>query len=215
MGHSDSQRLQNDLTTLRMLLGSELPFEQFDVRGIFWAGVAALLPAITCAAGGRSGWLLLASGVPFLAVLGYFLVSNYRATDSGRPCPAAKRREYRVGLPIMLLSVPLVFGFVRWAVSAGAPAAVANGCVMLFLGALLLYQGLYEVGRRAALFVAAPSIVGGLLWPFISYFQLWIVLWLSVGLGMITAAAYMRWQLNSFQGREPAAARGEAVDGTD
>jgi hypothetical protein len=199
MDRSDSQRLQNDLETLRTVLGTELPFQRVDVRGYLAVGICALLPGLACLAGGRSGWLLLGSSVPFLAALALLLVRNFRATDPSQPCPAAKRREYRLGLPLVILSIPLIFGFHWWASAAGSPAGVRNGCVMLFFGLMLLYQGLYEAGRRAALFVALPAIAAGLLWPFVTYFELWTTMWLATGLGMIAAAMFMRWQLSSYE----------------
>jgi hypothetical protein len=215
MDRSDSQRLRNDLKTLRTLLGADLPFERMDARGMLSMGVAALLPAITCLSGGRSPWLLLGSAGPVLAILGVLVIRNYRGSHPSKACPAAKRREYRVGLPILILSLPLIFGFIRWAISAGTSATVASGCVLLFIGMLLLYQGLYDVGRRSNLFVAVPVIVIGLLWPFISYFERWTSLWLALGLSTIAAAIYMHWQLESFNAREKPVASGEAVDGAD
>ena len=132
-----------------------------DIRGTFAMGIAALLPAIACLPGGRSAWVLLPSAGPCLVLLALMLIRNYRAAHPSNPCPAAKYREYRVGVPITILSIPLIFDFRFWAISPGAPAAVANACILLFLGMILLYQGLYEVGRRSILCVAVPAIVGG------------------------------------------------------
>ena len=215
MNHSDSQRLQNDLATLRTLLQFELPFERFDVRALLAMGVTALLPAAVGLAGGSDPRLLLASCGPYLAVLGYSLIRNYLGASPGRPCPAAKRREYRVGLPIMLLSLVFLLGSVQWAKAAGAPGPVADAYFMLFLGWLLFYQGLYEPGRRANLLIAVPTIGVALAWPFVPGVAIWNALWLSIGLGMIAAAAFMRWQLQTLEPREASAGRGESVDGAD
>ena len=190
------------METLRGVIGSELPFERVDVRGFFATGVAALLPAIACLLGGRSPWILLASAGPFLVLVALMLITNYRGAHPSKPCPAAKRREYRVGVPIEILSIPLIFGFRYWAISSGAPSAVANACILLFLGMILLFQGLYEVGRRPILCVAVPTIVCGLAWPHVEYFLFWTILWMSVGGGTIAAATLMWCQLRSLPSAE-------------
>jgi hypothetical protein len=215
MDRSDSQRLRNDLGMFRMLLGFELPFEHFDVRALFSMGLAALLPAIVGAAGGQDPRVLLAACGPYLALFGYFLIRNYLRASRNPSCPAAKRREYRVGLPIMLFSLVFLWGSVRWAKAAGAPGPVADAYFLLFLGWLLLYQGLHESGRRANLLIAVPVIGVALVWPFVSGFVLWTLLWLAIGLGMIAAAACMRWQLNALRRGEASIAGGETVDGAD
>jgi hypothetical protein len=215
MERSDARRLHNDLATLRTLLHFELPFEAIDVRALFSMGLAALLPAGVGAAGGRDPRLLLASCGPYLALLGYFLVRNYLRASRNPSCPAAKRREYRVGLPIMLLSLVFLLGSASWAKAAGAPGPVADAYFLLFLGWLLLYHGLYEPGRRANLLIAVPMIGVALAWPFVSGLVMWTSLWLAIGLGMIAAAACMRWQLNSLQRREAPTARGETAHGAD
>ncbi|MCH8840978.1 MAG: hypothetical protein IH831_09975, partial [Planctomycetes bacterium] len=106
---------------------------------------------IVGAAGVQTRWVLLLAAAPFVAAVIIGLARNYRAVHPSKSCPHEKRKEYRLGVPIMLAVVPLLFGFRFWAMSAGAPAAVANGCVLMFLGLLLVIEGLYKSGKRAVL----------------------------------------------------------------
>jgi len=200
MHESDARRLHNDLDTMRNILGAELPFETVDVYGTVATGVALLLPAIGSLTGAHSRFLLLCSAVPFLIALVVYMGRNYRAAHPSKPCPAAKRREYRVGLPIFIvISLSLALGFPIWASAAGAPNGVGNACVLILIGMLLLSAGLFDRGRRPALFLAFPAVGVGLLWPFVTVYTLWAAIFSAVGLGMITAGLYMHWQLKSSQ----------------
>jgi hypothetical protein len=195
MSTSDLDRVQGDLATIRSITGVDLPFERFDVLANFAIGCSALLPAVVGGAGVRSPWWLIASAVPFLGVMFAVAWRNYRAAHASRDCPHEKRKEYRRGVPIVLASVPGVVGFHLWATRAGAPAGVANGCVLVFIGVALLFAGLYSEGRRASVIPGIVAIVCGLLWPWCEYYQFWTLLWSATGLAMVTAAAVMHRQL--------------------
>lgn len=197
MTSSELDRLRDDLSTIRAVTGVDLPFERFDVRITLVIGCCALLPAIVGAAGVQSRWLLLGSAVPFLASMIIGLIRNYRTTHPSKPCPHEKRKEYRIGVPVMLACLLLLAGFRIWATSAGAPAEVANGSVLFFLGLLLLIEGLYSSGRRSAVFPGVAAIFGGFMWPYCEYFQFWTLLWSCTGVATIGASAVMHRQLVS------------------
>ena len=163
MSNSDLDRLQNDLNTIRGVAGDDLPFVRFDVRIMLVSGCCMLLPAVVGAAGVQSRWLLLASAVPFLAAMITGLIYNYRMAHPSKPCPHEKRKEYRIGVPVMLFCVLLLAGVRVWATRAGAPAEVANGCVLIFLGLLLVIEGLYSSGRRAWIPPGIAAIFGGMM----------------------------------------------------
>ncbi len=162
MSTSELNRVHNDLNTIRAVTGGDLPFDRWDASSMLALGCSTALPAIVGLAGVQTRWVLLLSAIPFLATVIIGVVRNYRAAHPSKSCPHEKRREYRLGNLIMLVVVvPLLFGFRFWAMSAGAPAAVANGCVMMFLGLLLVIEGLYKSGKRAVLLPGIVAIAGG------------------------------------------------------
>ncbi len=195
MSTSEMDRLQNDLKTIRAVTGDDLPFDRWDASFTLAVGCSTVLPAIVGAAGVQTRWVLLLAAAPFVAAVIIGLARNYRAAHPSKSCPHEKRKEYRLGVPIMLAVAPLLFGFRFWATSAGAPAAVANGCVMLFLGLLLIIEGLYNSGRRAAMLPGIAAIVGGCMWPYCNLYQLWTLLWSCVAISLAGASAIMYRQL--------------------
>ena len=200
MSTSELDRLQNDLNTLRAVAGDALPFDRWDARSTLATGCCMLLPAVVGAAGVQSRWLLLGSAVPFIAAVITALIHNYRMAHPSKPCPHEKRKESRMVVPFMLACLLFVAGFRVWANRAGAPAGVANGCVMIFLGLLLLIGGLTNSGRRSAILLGIAAIFGGLMWPFCEYFLFWTLLWSCIGVAAIGASAVMHRQLVA---REP------------
>lgn len=200
MSSSELDHLQKDLSAIRAVTGADLPLDRWDVRSMLVTGCCMLLPAVVGAVGVQSRWLLLGSAVPFLAALITALIHNYRMAHPSKPCPHEKRREYRMVVPVMLACLLFIAGFRVWASRAGAPAGVANGCVMIFLGLLLLIEGLTNSGRRSAVLPGIAAIFGGLMWPFCEYLQLWTLLWSCTGVATIGASAIMHRQLVS---REP------------
>lgn len=197
MGTPDLDRLQADVGLLRAIVGTELPFDQRDVRFTLAIGCCALLPAVAGVLGFSSPWVLLVSAVPFVSAVIGTLWWNYRASHPRYACSRAKRIEYRVGTPAMLACLPLMVGFHYWATHAGAPAAVANGCILLFLGLILLMRGVTSAERRADLFPGAAGVAGGLLWPFCEYLPFWTLLWSGVAVALIASACWMKRQLAS------------------
>ena len=195
MSTSELGRLQNDLNIIRAVTGDDLPFDRWDASFTLAVGCSTVLPAIVGAAGVQTRWVLLLAAAPFVAAVIIGLARNYRAAHPSKSCPHEKRKEYRLGVPIMLAVVPLLFGFRFWATSAGAPAAVANGCVMLFLGFSLIIEGLYNSGRRAAMLPGIAAIVGGCMWPYCNLYQLWTLLWSCVAISLAGASAIMYRQL--------------------
>ncbi len=195
MSTSELDRLQNDLKTIRAVTGDDLPFDRWDASFTLAVGCSTVLPAIVGAAGVQTRWILLLAAAPFVAAVIIGLARNYRAAHPSKSCPHEKRKEYRLGVPIMLAVVPLLFGFRFWATSAGAPAAVANGCIMLFLGLLLIIEGLYNSGRRAAMLPGIAAIVGGCMWPYCNLYQLWTLLWSCITISLVGASAIMYRQL--------------------
>ncbi len=197
MSTSDLDRLHQDLNTIRAVTGDQLPYERWDASWTLAVGCSAVLPAIVGSTGVQARWALLLAATPFLAAVIIGLVRNYRAAHPSKPCPHEKRREYRLGVPIMVIVVPLLFGFRYWAMSAGAPAAVANGSVMAFLGLLLIIDGLYDSGRRAAILPGIAAITGGCLWPYFDQYQFWTLLWSCVAVSLLGASAIMYRQLSA------------------
>ena len=197
MDSSQLDQLRDDLSTIRAVTGADLPFDRWDVRGTLVVGCCALLPAVVGAAGVRSRWLLLGSAAPFLVSVIIGLIRNYRATRPSQPCPHEKRKEYRIGIPVMLVCVSLLGAYRFWAIGSGAPAAVTNGSVLIFLGLLLLIEGLYGSGRRSALLPGIAAILGGFMWPYCEHFHFWILLWSCTGVAVIGASAVMHRQLVS------------------
>lgn len=195
MGTSKLDRIQNDLNTLRAVTGIDLPFDRWDASWTFATACTTVLPAIVGMAGVQTRWVLLLSAMPFVAAVLIALVRNYRAAHPSKSCPHEKRKEYRLGVPIMLVVMSLLFGFHFWATSAGAPAAVANGCVMMFLGLLLVIEGLYNSGRRAALLPGIVAIAGGCMWPYCNQYQLWTLLFSCLAISLFGASAIMYRQL--------------------
>ena len=195
MSSSELSRLQDDLRTIRAVTGMDLPFDRFDVRGTLIVACCAFLPAVIGMAGIGSRWLLGAAAVPFVVTVLSLVWRNYHASHSSKACPHEKRKEYRVGLLVTIAGLPLLIGFRIWATRAGAPADVANGCIIIFLGFLLLIHGLYNSGRRSAVFPSIAAIFGGLMWPYCEYLQLWTLLWSCTGIALIGAAAVMHRQL--------------------
>lgn len=195
MSSSELDRLQDDLRTIRAVTGIDLPFDRFDVRGTLIVACCAFLPAVVGMAGMESRWLLGAAAAPFVVAVLSLVWRNYYACHPRQACPHEKRKEYRVGLLVMIACLPLLVGFHHWATRAGAPAAVANGCVMMFLGLLLLIEGQSSSGRRSAVFPGIAAIIGGLMWPYCEYLQLWTLLWSCTGVALVGAAAVMHRQL--------------------
>jgi hypothetical protein len=196
MSTSELDRLQNDLNTIRTVTGGDLPFDRWDASWTLATGCFTALPAIVGMAGVQTRWVLLLSSIPFVAAVIFAVVRNYRAAHSSKSCPHEKRKEYRLGNAIMLVVVvPLLFGFRFWAMSAGAPAAVANGCVMMFLGLLLVIEGLYKSGKRAVLLPGIVAIAGGCMWPYCNQYQLWTLLFTAVSISLFGASAIMYRQL--------------------
>ena len=202
MSSSELNRLQDDLRSIRAVTGMDLPFDRFDVRGTLIVACCAFLPAVIGMAGIESRWLLGAAAAPFVVTVLNLVWRNYRASHPSKACPHEKRKEYRVGLLVTIACLPLLPGFHIWATRAGAPADVANGCVMIFLGFLLLINGLYNSGRRSAVFPGIAAIFGGLMWPYCEYLQLWALLWSCTGVALIGAAAVMHRQLVTRDGRD-------------
>ncbi len=196
MSTSELDRVENDLNTIRAVTGGDLPFDRWDASWTFATGCSTVLPAIVGLAGVQTRWVLLLSAIPFLATVIICVVRNYRAAHPSKSCPHEKRREYRLGTAIMLVVVvPLLFGFRFWAMSAGAPAAVANGCVMMFLGLLLVIEGLYKSGKRASLLPGIVAIAGGCMWPYCNQYQLWTLLFSCLSISLFGASAIMVRQL--------------------
>jgi len=195
MSSSELGRLQNDLNIIRAVTGDDLPFDRWDASFTLAVGCSTVLPAIVGAAGVQTRWVLLLAAAPFVAAVIIGLARNYRAAHPSKSCPHEKRKEYRLGVPIMLAVVPLLFGFRFWATSAGAPPAVTNGCVMLFLGLSLILDGLYNSGRRAAMLPGIAAIVGGCMWPYCNLYQLWTLLWSCITISLFGASAIMYRQL--------------------
>jgi len=196
MSTSDLDRLQNDLNTIRAVTGDDLPFDRWDASWTLATGCCTALPAIVGLAGVQTRWVLLLSGMPFVAAVIFAVVRNYLAAHPSKSCPHQKRKEYRLGNLIMLVvAVPLLFGFRFWAMSAGAPAAVANGSFMMFLGLLVVIDGLYNSGKRAALLPGIVAIVGGCIWPFCDQYQLWTLLFSGVSISLFGASTIMYRQL--------------------
>ena len=202
MSSSELNRLQDDLRTIRAVTGMDLPFDRFDVRGTLIVACCAFLPAVIGMAGIESRWLLGAAAAPFVVIVLSLVWRNYRASHPSKACPHEKRKEYRVGLLVTIACLPLLLGFHIWATRAGAPADVANGCVMIFLGSLLLLYGLYNSGRRSAVFPGIAAIFGGLMWPYCEYLRLWTLLWSCTGLALMGAAAVMYRQLITRDGHD-------------
>jgi hypothetical protein len=95
----------------------------------------------------------------------------------------------------MLVMLPLLFGFRLWATTAGAPAVVANACILLFLGFLLIIEGLYNFRRRAAILPGIVAIAAGCMWPYCDLYQFWILIWSGVAIAMVAASWVMFRQL--------------------
>lgn len=195
MSSSDLDHLQKDLSTIRAVTGADLPFDRWDVRSTLVIGCCMLLPAVVGAAGVQSRWLLFGSAVPFIAALITALIHNYRTTHPSKACPHDKRKEYRIGTPVMFACVLLLGGFRFWATRSGAPPEVANGGVLFFLGLLLFIAGLYSSARRASIAPGIAAIIGGLMWPYCEYFLFWTLLWSCTGVSIIIASAVMQQQL--------------------
>ena len=195
MSPSQLDRLQGDLRTIRAVTGMDLPFDRFDVRGTLIIACCAFLPAIVGMAGVESRWLLGASAVPFVVAVLSLVWRNYRGSHPSKACPHEKRKEYRPGLLITIACLLLLVGFHSWAIRAGAPAGVANGSVMIFLGLPLLIEGLSNSRRRSAVFPGIAAMIGGLMWPYCEYLQLWTLLWSCTGVALVGAAALMHRQL--------------------
>jgi hypothetical protein len=66
---------------------------------------------------------------------------------------------------------------------------------MIFLGLLLLTEGLYSSGRRSAILPGIAAIIGGFMWPYCETLQLWTLLWSCTGAAVIGASAVMYRQL--------------------
>ena len=197
MSSSKLDHLQKDLSTIRAITGADLPFNRWDVRSVLVIGCLMLVPAVAGAAGVQSRWLLLGSAVPFIAALITSVIHNFRMAHPSKPFPHEKRKEYRIGTPVIFASVLLLGGYRYWAMRSGAPPDVANGSVLFFLGLLLLIDGLYNSGRRAAVLPGIAAMFGGLMWPYCEYFQFWILLWSCAGVATIGASVVMRRQLSS------------------
>jgi len=193
---SHTQQLRQDLETLRTVVGTGLPFDRADAKRFVAMGLAALLPAVAGLAGVRSPSVLLASCGPFLVVLTVCLIRGYQSTHPSKSCSRAKRREYRPGLWFTLALFPMIGGYNWWARSLDVPAGARNGTVLMFLGVIIALGAINEPKRYAGWCVAIPAIVGGLLWPYLEYFQFWTLLWASLGLGAIASGMLMLRQLS-------------------
>jgi len=192
MSSSHAQQLQQDLETLRTVVGTELPFDRTDAKHFVAIGLAALLPAVAGLAGVKSGVMLL----PFLVVLTACLIRGYRSTHPSKSCSRAKRREYRPGIWFVLALFPMIEGYNWWARSLDVPSGAIHGTVMMFLGVMIALGAINEPKRYAGWCVAIPAIIAGLLWPYLEYFQFWTLLWASVGFGMIASGLLMLRQLS-------------------
>jgi hypothetical protein len=195
MSNIQLDRIENDLKTIRAVTGDDLPFDRWDATNTLALGCSAVVPALVGLAEIETRWVLLLSAAPFVVAVIFGLVRNYRSAHPSKPCPHEKRKEYRRGVPVMLVVVLLLFCFRLWATSAGAPAAVANGCVMMFLGILLLIEGLYNSARRAVVLPGVAAIAGGCMWPYCVQSQLWTLLWSCVAVSLAGAAVIMYRQL--------------------
>lgn len=195
MNSPQFDRVSDDLNMMRALTGADLPFERVDARMARTIGCLALLPAAAGAAGLQSRWLLLAIAAPFVISVGIWLVRSFRAARADKPCPHEKRREARAGIPIMLACLLLLAGFRVWASAAGAPSDVVNGCVLFFLGLLLILNGLAGSGHRSAILPGAAAVLGGFLWPYCDYFLLWTLVWSFTGVAMVGSSFVMERQL--------------------
>ncbi|MCH7725051.1 MAG: hypothetical protein IH991_01020, partial [Planctomycetes bacterium] len=111
MSSSELDRLQHDLRTIRAVTGDDLPFDRWDASAMLVLGCCAALPAVVGAVGVQTRWVLLLSSAPVVAATILGVVRNYRAAHPSKACPYEKRKEYRIGLPIMLVLLPFVAGF--------------------------------------------------------------------------------------------------------
>ena len=195
MADDNLERLQSQVNVIKRVTGVEYPHEQIDVRFGYAVGIGALLPLLAGLLAVENRHILLASALPFVFVVFLGVALNYVRCHPRNPCPAQKRRYHRVGTPVMLLVVIVLFGVHRWAVALGTPAGVANGGVMVFLGLLLVIGGLYERFERHNLPIGILAIVGGLLWPVCEIELFWVVMWALTAAGVFAGTALMHRQM--------------------
>jgi hypothetical protein len=211
VSQSHTEQLQQDLETLRSLVGTEMPFDKTDAKYFVGIGLAALVPAVFGLAGVREPVVLLASSTAFVVAVIAAVIRGYLSTHPSKRCSSSKRREFRPGMWFTLALLPMIGGYCWWAASLDVPAGARNGTVMMFLGVIVAIGAISDPKRYASWCVAIPAIIGGALWPHLEYFQFWTLLWSSFGLGAIAAGVLMLWQLSG-QGQRSGQEMGPASE---
>jgi len=196
VSQSHAEQLNQDLETLRSVVGDEFPFDKIDAKYYVAIGVAALVPAIVGLSDVRSPFLLLASAIPFLILVAACEIRAYRSTHPSKSCSRSKRLEYRPGIWFQVSLFAMICGYLWWATALEVPVGVAGGTALMFLGVIVAMGVAFDPKRVASLCVAIPAIIGGLLWPHLEYFQFWTLVWALFGSGMISSGLLMLRQLS-------------------
>lgn len=189
------ERLQSQVNVIKRVTGVEYPHERIDVRIGYAVGIGALLPLLAGLLAAENRDFLLASALPFVFAVVLGVALNYVRCHPRNECPAQKRRYHRIGTPVMLLVAIALFGIQRWAVALDTPPGVANGSIMVFLGLLLVIEGLYGRFERHNLPIGVFAIIGGLLWPVCEFEHFWVLMWAFTAAGVLAGTALMHWQM--------------------
>ena len=194
MNESELKRVQDDLATMRQVVGLAVPpFTIAQVWGFLWLAftgllliVIALVPSLIPS---RWGGLLVV--VCWVALP----VSSLTRRLIGRPAPDFERSQ-KV-LPKLSSLTVVVFGviFFLWARILGLPWPITMS-MLFFIAALpLLIASVSESRRRSGIGLALALITYGLGFPFVAGNGLGLLLGTAIFSGCSLSAGILYWQL--------------------
>jgi hypothetical protein len=194
MTERDLNRLREDLTTMQQAAQLGLPFGWADVWGSFglglWGGLLTVWVTLAPQAHPRLAWVLLGVVVAPVLWKGY----GRRATQT-----PLRRREYRNNLIATLVGVPVLMGFLNWALRGGVPLQWGCAIIAFVAGMFAIHQGLTDRTRRYYLGIGLPSLLAGIALPLCTRpeDQLPIVVGVLMAALGLSTSAIQAWQLSN------------------
>jgi hypothetical protein len=198
MSEPDINKLREDLETMRLAAGVDLPFSKRDI---------CIMTPVACMAGAAIaciGWWVpaeykWAALFPIAILLGVWLILA-RADHRRRATEPVHWRETRYGLMGLFIVTPLLAGFLYWETAMGLSGAALQSSVSFFGGLGIAWFGLIDRTRRHYIGTALPFLVFGMLIPFCDPRQIRAGVGLMLIVMALLTAAIQIWQLRTRRG---------------
>jgi len=186
-------RVRRDLEAMRQAAGTDLPFGREDLKW-GWIDGVVFVPLAVWAWLGPGTYMSLAIILSLLATLpgAWALRQRYRRQQTQHP---SRWRENRLTTLVLLVTAPLAYLIVVWAIANGTPPNTMVGLTLAVGGVVATVIGLFSSRRRYYLGMGIAMIACGLVMPGATDRQVGLAMALMFIVGAPVSTAIAAWQL--------------------